>query len=99
MASQAPGIRYTVVIQWSEEDEAYVVSLPEWQPSTYCGVSGATYEEAAAKAQDLLKYLVEMHDPATEGPLPTPKLFSYPGADVVNLPEPRSAGRNSPAVA
>ena len=37
--STAP--RYTVVIQWSDEDRCYVVSLPEWGP--YCKAHGDTY--------------------------------------------------------
>jgi hypothetical protein len=30
--------------------------------------------------------LIESHDVASEGPLPKPRLFRYPGADVVDLP-------------
>jgi predicted RNase H-like HicB family nuclease len=76
---------YTVIIQWSDEDQCYVVSLPEWGKS--CKTHGETYEEAAANARDVLEMLIESHDPAVEGPLPKPKLFHYPGADVMDLPD------------
>lgn len=75
---------YTVVIQWSDEDQCYVVSLPEWGKS--CKTHGETYEEAATNAREVLEMLIENHDVASEGPLPNPRLFHYPGADVVDLP-------------
>ena len=76
--------RYAVVIQWSDEDMRYVASLPEWGP--YCKTHGDSYEEAAKNAQEVLELLMEdeFGKPVT---LPTPKLFHYPGADVVDLPE------------
>lgn len=46
-----PRARHTsMIIEWSDEDQAYFVSFPEWagyivQPVTH----GATYEEAARK--------------------------------------------------
>ena len=77
--------RYTVIIQWSDEDQAYVVSLPEW--GTSGKTHGATYEEAARNAHEVLELLIETHEPAKDGPLPDPKLFHYPGADVIDLPD------------
>jgi len=82
---------YTVIIQWSEEDGAYVVSLPEWGHS--CKTHGMTYEDAARNAREVLEMLVESNDPATEGPLPLPRVFQYPGADVTATP-PRAATRS-----
>lgn len=75
--------RYTVIIQWSEEDEAYVASLPEWG----CKTHGSTYSEAARNAEEALELLIESHDRKTQGELPQPRLFRYPGADVVDLKE------------
>jgi predicted RNase H-like HicB family nuclease len=84
-ANKTMGVpKYTVVIQWSDEDQAYVVSLPEWGPT--CKTHGATYEEAAGKAQEVLEMLVQNHDAAINGPLPKPHLFRYPGADVIDVP-------------
>ncbi|HEX4795779.1 MAG TPA: type II toxin-antitoxin system HicB family antitoxin [Humisphaera sp.] len=88
--------QYTVIIQWSPEDDAYVVSLPEWGES--CKTHGSTYEEAARKAQEVLELLIKTHDPRKSGPLPDPKLFNYPGSDVVGLPG-HPANRSRSAVA
>jgi antitoxin HicB len=52
-------MKYTIVIQWSEEDQCYVVLLPEFtnvmQPCTH----GDTYEEAVKNAQEVLEMLIE----------------------------------------
>jgi predicted RNase H-like HicB family nuclease len=77
--------RYTVIIQWSDEDQAYVVSLPEWGP--YCKTHGETYEEAARNAREVLELLMEDSDHPRVRPHPAPKLFHYPGADVIDLPD------------
>jgi len=75
--------RYTVVIQWSDEDHCYVVSLPEWGgPKTH----GETYEEAARNAREVLELLMEDENGQSVN-LPPPHLFHYPGAGVVDLPE------------
>ena len=76
--------RYTVVIQWSDEDDCYVVSLPEWGP--YCKTHGDSYEEAAKNAREVLELLMEP-EPGGAVSRPVPKLFHYPGADVVDLPD------------
>jgi antitoxin HicB len=66
-------MKYTVVIQWSEEDRCFVVILPEFtdvmQPCTH----GETYEEALKNAQEVLELLI---DSALEDgkPLPEPKV-------------------------
>ena len=65
--------RYSVIIQWSDEDQAYVVTLPEWGG---CHTHGATYEEAARNAQEVLELLIA-DESADE--LPTPHEFQYPG--------------------
>ncbi len=64
--------QYTIIIQWSEEDRCYVVSLPEW--GEYCHTHGDTYEEALQNAQEVLELLTE--STLDEGnPLPKPQLF------------------------
>jgi len=84
MAANSSTPRYAVVIQWSEEDGTYVASLPEWGP--YCKAHGSTYEEAAKNAREVLELLMEDEN-GVPVQLPAPKLFHYPGADVVDLPE------------
>jgi predicted RNase H-like HicB family nuclease len=75
MGTAAKKQRYSVIIQWSEEDQAYVVTLPEWGG---CHTHGSTYEEAARNAQEVLDLLTETE--AAEGqPLPPAHGFMYPG--------------------
>jgi antitoxin HicB len=64
--------RYTILIQWSDEDQCYVVSLPEW--GEFCHTHGETYEEAFQNAQEVLELLVE--SAIAEGELlPEPQTF------------------------
>ncbi|NEU71555.1 type II toxin-antitoxin system HicB family antitoxin [Hassallia byssoidea VB512170] len=46
-----------MIIQWSDEDNCYVVSLPEW--GEFCHTHGDTYEEAVKNAQEVLEMLIE----------------------------------------
>src|SRR5260370_27420008 len=64
---------YSIVIQWSDEDQAYIVSLPEFLG---CKTHGGTYEEAAKHGREVIELLVESY--IEEGkPLPKPQKFSY----------------------
>jgi len=42
---------YSMYIQWSDEDNAYVVTVPELPD---CKAYGKTYEEAVRRAQDAI---------------------------------------------
>jgi len=66
---------YSVIIQWSEEDKLYVVTLPEWGG---CHTHGATYEEAARNARELLNVLIA-DEKSSGNELPTPHEFQFPG--------------------
>jgi predicted RNase H-like HicB family nuclease len=60
-----------MLIQWSDEDDAYVVSFSEF-PSSH--THGATYEEAAKNGEEVLNLLMRSY--AQEGrPLPHPAGF------------------------
>jgi len=51
--------RYSLVIQWSDEDQAYIVSFPEWEAHGLIGhTHGDTYEEAVRKGQEVLHLLI-----------------------------------------
>ncbi|GJD20578.1 hypothetical protein RIVM261_055340 [Rivularia sp. IAM M-261] len=67
-------MKYTIVIQWSEEDKCYVVSLPDftdvYQPCTH----GDTYEEALKNAQEVIEMLVESYIEDGQ-PLPEPQIL------------------------
>jgi predicted RNase H-like HicB family nuclease len=64
--------RYSIVIQWCEEDQIYVVSLPEF--GSYAHTHGKTYEEALTMAQECLETLIDGYE-ATGRALPVPHLF------------------------
>lgn len=70
-------MKYTIVIQWSNEDQCYVVSLPEFtnisQPCTH----GDTYEEALRNAQEVLEMPIESAIENAET-LPKPNTLGQP---------------------
>jgi len=54
-------MRYSMVIEWSDEDQVFLVSLPEWagkvnSPTTH----GATYEDAVKNGAEVLADLVDI---------------------------------------
>ncbi|KKD36742.1 MAG: type II toxin-antitoxin system HicB family antitoxin [Limnoraphis robusta] len=64
-------LHYTIVIQWSNEDQCYLVHLPDF-PTQEFHTHGDTYEEALNNAQEVLELLVQ--DYQEDGkPLPQPK--------------------------
>ncbi|NET61904.1 MAG: type II toxin-antitoxin system HicB family antitoxin [Symploca sp. SIO2E6] len=68
-------MKYTIVIQWSEEDQCYIVLLPEFEDVMQPCTHGDTYEEALKNAQEVLELLIETN--LEEGkPLPEPKIFN-----------------------
>jgi len=63
---------YTIIIQWSEEDNCFVVSLPEW--GEFCHTHGDTYEEALKNAQEVLEMLISSY--LEDGqPIPEPQIL------------------------
>lgn len=49
--------KYSILIQWSQEDQKYIASLPEFGP--YAHTHGNTYEEALKHGQEVLELLIE----------------------------------------
>ena len=66
---------YSVKVQWSDEDNAFLVILPEFGPEPQ--THGDTYEEAMKNAREVLELLIETHE-AEGWPLPQPQTFSHP---------------------
>jgi predicted RNase H-like HicB family nuclease len=65
-----------MVIQWSDEDQAFIVTLPEFGGNR---THGETYEEAAKMGLDALESLIESYQ--EDGmPLPEPAKFGSPVA-------------------
>jgi len=69
MTGQHP---YSMVIQWSDEDEVYVVHLPEFGPGAK--THGETYEEAAKAGHEVIEMLIEAYG-ARKEELPDPHIF------------------------
>ena len=65
-------MKYTIVIQWSDDDACFVVFLPDFKDVMQPVTHGDSYEEALKNAQDVLELLIE--SAIEEGkPLPEPK--------------------------
>jgi predicted RNase H-like HicB family nuclease len=50
-------LKYTMIIQWSEEDQLYLVHFPEFPEQQFI-THGKTYQEAAENGQDALEGLI-----------------------------------------
>ena len=52
--------RYSMLIEWSDADQAFIVTLPEWERvGALAHAHGATYAEAAQKGQELMEFLFD----------------------------------------
>jgi predicted RNase H-like HicB family nuclease len=61
-----------MLIQWSDEDHVYIVTLPEWEAAGHASrTHGASYAEAAARGEEMLRFVLDAahHD---GDPVPTP---------------------------
>lgn len=66
-------LHYRMIILWSDEDELFLVQLPElYGEGRFC-THGATYEEAARSGREVMELLIE-HYQETGRPLPEPVL-------------------------
>ena len=65
-------MKYSILIQWSDLDGAYIASLPEW--GEFASTHGDTYEEALDSAKEVLADLVHAYE-QTGRPLPPPKIL------------------------
>ena len=63
--------QYSMLIQWSDEDQVYVVTLPEFGG---CKTHGSTYEEAARMGQETLESLIDAYSDDGKS-LPEPARF------------------------
>ena len=66
-------LRYSMLIEWSDEDQVFVVSLPEWGDLVH--THGTTYEEALQRGKELIEGLVVVRQERGE-PLPHPRMFA-----------------------
>lgn len=69
-----PQIQYSMLIEWSEEDQAYLVTLPEWAQQVYMpAIHGDTYDEAVKNGREALAMLINEAKKNGE-PLPPPRV-------------------------
>ena len=67
-------MKYTIIIQWSNEDKCYVVSLPDFKDVMQPCTHGDTYEEALKNAQEVLEMLISSY--LEDGqPIPEPQII------------------------
>ncbi|MEY3866270.1 MAG: hypothetical protein RLZZ338_161 [Cyanobacteriota bacterium] len=52
--------QYSILIQWSEPDKTYLVTLPEF--GSYSHTHGDTYQEALKNAEEVLELLIEDYE-------------------------------------
>ena len=64
---------YSMVIEWSDEDNLYIVSLPEWGELIH--THGATYEEALQSGKSLIEELVASRQQRSLA-LPAPRIYA-----------------------
>ena len=69
-------LHYSMVVQWSEDDQAYLVTLPEWEDRIFNPVThGETYVDAIKQGQEALAALVASARQHNE-PLPEPRVVA-----------------------
>ncbi len=69
-------LQYSMLVEWSGEDQAYLVTLPEWKGRVFGPVThGDSYEEAIRNGQDALAALIASAEKHGE-PLPEPHTFA-----------------------
>ncbi|EAZ93040.1 type II toxin-antitoxin system HicB family antitoxin [Crocosphaera chwakensis] len=65
--------KYTMIIQWSEEDNCYVVGFSDF-PGQQWRTHGNSYTEAVSNGVEVLELLIEDYQIAGET-LPVPKTY------------------------
>ena len=62
--------RYSMLIQWSDTDQVYIVTVPELPG---CRTHGSSYEEAIQQGQDAIESWI-MAALADNDPIPAPQV-------------------------
>ncbi len=69
---------YSMLIQWSDEDQTYVVTLPEWEAAGHaCRTHGDTYADAAAKGEEMLAFVLDAARKDGDA-IPEPETLRFP---------------------
>ncbi|NJL52856.1 MAG: type II toxin-antitoxin system HicB family antitoxin [Hydrococcus sp. SU_1_0] len=54
-------LKYRIIIQWSDEDNCFLVSLPDFKDEQQWVTHGETYQQALQNAMEVMDMLVEMY--------------------------------------
>ncbi|MCZ8045088.1 MAG: type II toxin-antitoxin system HicB family antitoxin [Microcystis sp. LE19-338.1B] len=65
-------LKYRIVLQWSDEDNCYLVGLPDF-PGQKWRTHGNTYAEAVKNAEEVLESLIQLYQKLGES-LPHPEI-------------------------
>lgn len=69
-------LHYSMLVQWSEDDQAYLVTLPEWEGRVFNPIThGDSYEHAVEQGHEALAALVAAARQRNE-PLPEPRIIA-----------------------
>ena len=68
-------LKYRILIQWSNEDNCFLVSLPDFKEEQQWVTHGETYEEALQNAVEVMDILLEIYQEKGK-PLPKAKILS-----------------------
>lgn len=71
MKTSDNSLRYSMLIRWSNDDQLYIVEVPELPG---CKTHGKTYEEAVMQAQDAIDAWIYGHR-AAGYPIPKPAVY------------------------
>ena len=63
---------YSMIIQWNDEDEAFIVTVPELPG---CKTHGDTYEEAVQQGKDAIETWIEASE-RLGLPIPQPQQYA-----------------------
>ena len=67
-------LKYRILIQWSKEDNCYLVSLPDLSPKQKWVTHGDTYEEALRHGLEVMEELIYVAEVDGKVLPPVPKL-------------------------
>ena len=67
-------LKYKIVIQWSNEDNCFLVSLPDFKEEQHWVTHGETYQEALENAVEVMDMLVEIYQEKNKA-LPEAELY------------------------
>jgi antitoxin HicB len=66
--------KYRILIQWSNEDNCFLVSLPDFTEEQQWVTHGETYQEALQNAVEVMDILVEIYQEKGK-PLPEAQIL------------------------